>query len=114
MQHASLVDATRFNVLLDDLNGSRFVHLAIPDAVRINDHEGAAPALIQAVDLRDDHGASQVILFESPLQFLSGMSRALLTAGLMGAYEQMRIELFKTGHGFSCSGAPESIIKKFL
>jgi hypothetical protein len=95
MQHVPLIDATRFNMLLDDLDGSRFVDLAVPDAVRINDDEGAAPALIQAIHFRDHHAPAQVLLLKLALQGAGRSLAALAQTGFVLADEYVSADFLE-------------------
>lgn len=45
----------------DNRTRARFVNAAVPDAVWIDDHHRAAPALVQTFDLRHQHRAAQVV-----------------------------------------------------
>ena len=61
----SLFDgAPLFQMLGDDVARVIFVHSAVPDAFRVDDHHRPAPALIQAFDFRHHHLAAQALSFE--------------------------------------------------
>jgi hypothetical protein len=91
MQDPVFDDATLFEVLLDRFARALFIHATVPDAVRIDDHQGAAPALVQAIDLCHHDTPAQIVRLESAFQLLQGAPTTLPTAGLTCANEHMSI-----------------------
>ena len=55
---------TRRQMFGNNRTRTSFVNAAIPDAFRIDDHHGAAPALVQTFDLRHQHRAAQVVCLD--------------------------------------------------
>ena len=83
-------------MLGDDGAGAFVVNAAIPNAVRVNNHHGPAPALVQTLDLRHEHRAAQVFFLNGALQGFQSSLAALPATRLVRANEYVCIDFLET------------------
>jgi hypothetical protein len=88
----------------DNLSRALFIHAAVPDALGIDDHDWAAPALIQTFNLRQHHLPAQTAFLDGALQRFGRAFPALPATGFVLADEYVRADfpefrhLIRRGH----------------